>query len=556
MLSLVITTATLAVGAAAGGVVSSMRPGDSGRPSARLTIGGAEEAPPELAEFQMHLHRLSESAEEPSRLLRTLLGYIRLAAARGGGRPSVCLWDPAVRALLDASPHALPCLRTAGFCDERRDQSGAPFLFARRVRRPFLAAIEAACEHAIALAERDEEAETRADERVRDASQAVGSAAPPGAEVRPPPLERQGAAVRSGGPMLRAERSARRWPQPANLLAAADGDGDGDGGEGGSDLGGLGDGGGLGGDGDNDGDDDDEGEGPEGKGWRRADASGEASGDASGEGEEEGGIVEQLQGMISGLISEIERQVAREPRPKRGSAGNSSEAPVHFRIYTSKPPFPGGLPPPIGLPFMPGGPSGGDDEDGEVPTLERRLRAASLPAEAEEVVTRELRRLRRMSPMHSEYSTLVDYLEWMAELPWAPPESPQPPVPLSQARAQLEEDHYAMDKVSSSAPSREACMTEALPVLIVSYEWTRSSSASSSSSPSATCAETPRARSSACSVRPASARPRAASPGQPLPRRFPDPPSNRPLRQDVAWQVGGRGARPPVPPRLRGRHPL
>ena len=283
MLALVITTATLAAGAAAGGVVSSMRPGESGRPSARLTIGGAEEASPELAEFQMHLHRLSESAEEPSRLLRALLGYIRLAAARGGGRPSLCLWDPAVRALLDASPHALPCLRTAGFCDERRDQSGAPFLFARRVRRPFLAAIEAACEHAIALAERDEEA----DERAQDASRAVGSAAPPGAEVRPPPLERQGAAVRSGGPMLRAERSARRWPQPAELLAAADGDGDGDGGEGGSGLGGLGGGGGLGGDGDNDGDDDDEGEGAEGKGRRRADASGEASGDASGEGEEE-----------------------------------------------------------------------------------------------------------------------------------------------------------------------------------------------------------------------------------------------------------------------------
>jgi len=75
-----------------------------------------------------------------------------------------------------------------------------------------------------------------------------------------------------------------------------------------------------------------------------------------------------------------------------------------------------------------------------------------LPAEAEEVVTRELRRLRRMSPMHSEYSTLVDYLEWMAELPWAPPESPQPPVPLSQARAQLEEDHYAMDKVPAAHP--------------------------------------------------------------------------------------------------------
>jgi ATP-dependent Lon protease len=100
----------------------------------------------------------------------------------------------------------------------------------------------------------------------------------------------------------------------------------------------------------------------------------------------------------------------------------------------------------MGMPFLPGG--GGDDEDGEIPTLERRLRAAQLPAEAEEVVSRELRRLRRMSPMHSEYSTLVDYLEWMADLPWGPPaKGAQPPVPLSQAKAQLDADHFAMEKV-------------------------------------------------------------------------------------------------------------
>lgn len=125
--------------------------------------------------------------------------------------------------------------------------------------------------------------------------------------------------------------------------------------------------------------------------------------------------------------------------------GNTTEAPVHFRIYASKPPF-AGLPPPMGMPFLPGG--GGDDEDGEIPTLERRLRAARLPAEAEEVVSRELRRLRRMSPMHSEYSTLVDYLEWMADLPWGPPvQGAQPPVPLAKARAQLDADHFAMEKV-------------------------------------------------------------------------------------------------------------
>eukprot|EP00967_Tisochrysis_lutea_P108755 scaffold168665_cov32-Tisochrysis_lutea.AAC.1 len=101
----------------------------------------------------------------------------------------------------------------------------------------------------------------------------------------------------------------------------------------------------------------------------------------------------------------------------------------------------------MGMPFLPGG-GGGDDEDGEIPTLERRLRAAQLPPEAEEVVSRELRRLRRMSPMHSEYSTLVDYLEWMADLPWAPAEQgAQPPVPLSEAKAQLDNDHFAMEKV-------------------------------------------------------------------------------------------------------------
>eukprot|EP00962_Isochrysis_galbana_P051396 scaffold22793_cov67-Isochrysis_galbana.AAC.1 len=100
----------------------------------------------------------------------------------------------------------------------------------------------------------------------------------------------------------------------------------------------------------------------------------------------------------------------------------------------------------MGMPFLPGG--GGDDEDGEIPTLERRLRAARLPVEAEEVVSRELRRLRRMSPMHSEYSTLVDYLEWMADLPWGPPvKGAQPPVPLATARAQLDADHFAMEKV-------------------------------------------------------------------------------------------------------------
>ena len=113
-------------------------------------------------------------------------------------------------------------------------------------------------------------------------------------------------------------------------------------------------------------------------------------------------------------------------------------------------------------------------------TLERRLKAAALPAEAEEVASRELKRLRRMSPMHSSeppprrararapaaprrpasrrpadapppppcrYSTLVDYLEWIVDLPWNTSSAER--LQLTEARAKLEEDHYGMEKVKA-----------------------------------------------------------------------------------------------------------
>ena len=50
-----------------------------------------------------------------------------------------------------------------------------------------------------------------------------------------------------------------------------------------------------------------------------------------------------------------------------------------------------------------------------------------------------------MSPMHSEYSTLVDYLEWIAELPWS--NSSIDRLTISAAKQQLESDHYGMERV-------------------------------------------------------------------------------------------------------------
>jgi len=162
-------------------------------------------------------------------------------------------------------------------------------------------------------------------------------------------------------------------------------------------------------------------------------------------------MIETLQEMISGLISELERhasasnETSSSPPPNATDDGRKpqeppSRAPVHYRVYRS-PAFPGL--PGMGLPFMGGG--GDGDEEGEVAALERRLRSAALPAEADEVATRELKRLRRMSPMHSEYSTLIDYLEWIADLPWN--KSTPERLSVAAARAQLDDDHYAMSKV-------------------------------------------------------------------------------------------------------------
>ncbi len=77
--------------------------------------------------------------------------------------------------------------------------------------------------------------------------------------------------------------------------------------------------------------------------------------------------------------------------------------------------------------------------------------------------------------MHSEYSTLVDYLEWIADLPWNRSASPRrsnprptqlwdpvltrwaaPPrdsssdarISIAAAEAQLADDHFGMAKVS------------------------------------------------------------------------------------------------------------
>ena len=88
----------------------------------------------------------------------------------------------------------------------------------------------------------------------------------------------------------------------------------------------------------------------------------------------------------------------------------------------------------------------GEEED-TVASLRSRLSEKALTTEARAAVERELRRLERMNPQSSEATTARTYCECVLDLPWGEPDSTRDRLDIKAARAQLERDHYALDKV-------------------------------------------------------------------------------------------------------------
>ncbi|MBL4819297.1 MAG: endopeptidase La [Deltaproteobacteria bacterium] len=89
----------------------------------------------------------------------------------------------------------------------------------------------------------------------------------------------------------------------------------------------------------------------------------------------------------------------------------------------------------------------GDKEDDEsgLEDLEKRLRAAELPEEADNASKRELKRMHHMQPSQAEYTVARTYLDWLADLPWK--KTSKDNLDLENARKQLDSDHYGLDKV-------------------------------------------------------------------------------------------------------------
>ncbi|GAB7362263.1 hypothetical protein MBLNU230_g2283t1 [Neophaeotheca triangularis] len=102
----------------------------------------------------------------------------------------------------------------------------------------------------------------------------------------------------------------------------------------------------------------------------------------------------------------------------------------------------------------PNGPPGGnagqgeDEEENEVAQLKKRLDEAKLPPEAQKVVDKELKRLGDIPPMQAEHQVVRNYLENLAEIPWSKfTEDNLNRETLANARKQLDDDHYGLEKI-------------------------------------------------------------------------------------------------------------
>ena len=85
------------------------------------------------------------------------------------------------------------------------------------------------------------------------------------------------------------------------------------------------------------------------------------------------------------------------------------------------------------------------DEESDLEGLDDRITAKGMPAEAEAVARKQLRRLKAMQMGSAEYTVVRTYLDWLLDLPWS--ESTADIIDVATVRRILDEDHYGLDKV-------------------------------------------------------------------------------------------------------------
>ncbi len=87
------------------------------------------------------------------------------------------------------------------------------------------------------------------------------------------------------------------------------------------------------------------------------------------------------------------------------------------------------------------------DETNVLDTLRAKLNAMELPREGREAVDRELKRAEKMNPAQPEHSMIVNYLQWMSELPWG--HLTVDSLSIKDVREQMDADHFGLDMVKT-----------------------------------------------------------------------------------------------------------
>jgi len=89
----------------------------------------------------------------------------------------------------------------------------------------------------------------------------------------------------------------------------------------------------------------------------------------------------------------------------------------------------------------------GDRDDGrqEVNELEAQIKKKALPKEAEDKLTKEIRKLKMMSPMSAEATVLRNYIDTVLSLPWC--DYTAEIRDINFAKEILDKDHYGLEKV-------------------------------------------------------------------------------------------------------------
>ena len=87
----------------------------------------------------------------------------------------------------------------------------------------------------------------------------------------------------------------------------------------------------------------------------------------------------------------------------------------------------------------------GEEGEGEVAELEKRISETKLSKEAREKAEGELKKLKNMSPMSAEATVVRNYLDWMLSIPWGTKSRVK--KDLGRAEKVLDDDHYGLEKV-------------------------------------------------------------------------------------------------------------